>query len=1042
MILRPQAGPVCFHRGASSFSFHENGTCHCFTFGEDLINSVITTCADGTPGGIALRFRDGDRITGILPLTGRGSRYRLYRSEIGLRFCSEQKNIRAEVLFLPAGEGAWLWQVRLLGCSRPFDLLYMQDIGVCNRAAQRSNELYSAQYLAHHPIRSGNGYVIASRQNQPHGNRKPCLWQGTLAGTITRFSTDAEQYFGFAFRGGSDPKAWYADLESKVLQGESACVALQTETVCSDDARFTFFGLYQPDHPQPVAPGEMPDLSLFGALLSPAYSAEISWEEIPVPRPGYTAPYVSPEISEAEISRRYPERCLEERDPEGRLLSFFLPDYTHVALQRKEFLCNRPHATILTTLFDPDHLPDNLLTSTACMNGNLACETVIGNTSFHRLTSVNRCAFDFLPFSGTRLLIEKDGVWQALGIPACFEMSFHGARWLYLLPEDQMLVQVWMAANSSAMRISVQSENARQYHFALTMQCVLGEHEHDHAIRLEERNGAVRLTPDPETRPAYPELYYEIRPDRPYTLHQDDILFKDGQVRNGTLLSLVLAPCAGFSVDILADQYGAAPQPAKSMEEEGAAYRRAYREFLGNLSLRLPAEPDTALRVEHTAYWYLHDAMVHYCVPHGLEQTGGAAWGTRDVCQGPFELFLATRHLPLAGETLRAVFAHQHRNGVWPQWFMFDRYRAIFADSSHGDVIFWPLKCLGDWFFEGGSPDILDVPVAWLEEEEPPRALSEHIEAALTNIENSFIPGTDMLCYGNGDWDDTLQPAEAALRKRLASSWTQALAYQVMFRLTETLPPPMAERAGRLKARLGAGYAHMVPDGVPAGFCLVEDDGKITPMIHPRDTRTGIRYRLLPQTRSILAGLAHGAQAERQLRIIRENLLGPDGAHLLSSPTRYSGGNSVIFCRSEQAANVGREVGLQYVHAHIRYVEALAAMDRGEEAWDALLRVTPPLLSYSVPNACPRQSNVYFSSSDACVADRYEFEARYGDVLHGSIPVRGGWRLYSSGPGIWIARLLKDLLRIGRGKPLLGPGMTGLECDCFDVSFRGKESPR
>ena len=36
--------------------------------------------------------------------------------------------------------------------------------------------------------------------------------------------------------------------------------------------------------------------------------------------------------------------------------------------------------------------------------------------------------------------------------------------------------------------------------------------------------------------------------------------------------------------------------------------------------------------------------MVHLTVPHGLEQYSGAAWGTRDVCQGPVELLLALEH--------------------------------------------------------------------------------------------------------------------------------------------------------------------------------------------------------------------------------------------------------------------------------------------------------------------------------------------------------------------------------------------------------------
>jgi 1,2-beta-oligoglucan phosphorylase len=41
--------------------------------------------------------------------------------------------------------------------------------------------------------------------------------------------------------------------------------------------------------------------------------------------------------------------------------------------------------------------------------------------------------------------------------------------------------------------------------------------------------------------------------------------------------------------------------------------------------------------------WLAHNAMIHLTVPHGLGQYTGAAWGTRDVCQGPVEFLLALR---------------------------------------------------------------------------------------------------------------------------------------------------------------------------------------------------------------------------------------------------------------------------------------------------------------------------------------------------------------------------------------------------------------
>src|SRR5690625_6780694 len=60
----------------------------------------------------------------------------------------------------------------------------------------------------------------------------------------------------------------------------------------------------------------------------------------------------------------------------------------------------------------------------------------------------------------------------------------------------------------------------------------------------------------------------------------------------------------------------------------------------------------------------LHDALpiymlVHFSVPHGLEQYSGAAWGTRDVCQGPVEYFAAMEKYDHIREIIKVVYSHQ-----------------------------------------------------------------------------------------------------------------------------------------------------------------------------------------------------------------------------------------------------------------------------------------------------------------------------------------------------------------------------------------------
>ena len=83
-------------------------------------------------------------------------------------------------------------------------------------------------------------------------------------------------------------------------------------------------------------------------------------------------------------------------------------------------------------------------------------------------------------------------------------------------------------------------------------------------------------------------------------------------------------------------------------------------------------------KVNALAWWYTHNMLVHYSVPHGLEQYGGAAWGTRDVCQGPTEYFMATQNYQSVKEIIKTVYSHQYEDdGNWPQWFMFDRYYQV-----------------------------------------------------------------------------------------------------------------------------------------------------------------------------------------------------------------------------------------------------------------------------------------------------------------------------------------------------------------------------
>jgi 1,2-beta-oligoglucan phosphorylase len=173
-----------------------------------------------------------------------------------------------------------------------------------------------------------------------------------------------------------------------------------------------------------------------------------------------------------------------------------------------------------------------------------------------------------------------------------------------------------------------------------------------------------------------------------------------------------------------------------------------------------------------------------------------------------------------------------------------------------------------------------------------------------------------------------------------------------------------------------------------------------------------MQYRLLPMTRSIISELFSPQQVQDHVRLIEAHLTFADGVRLMNKPVPYKGGVRVFFRRAEEAANFGREIGLQYVHAHIRYIEAMCKIGLASKAYEAILQILPLNIQEHVRNAKTRQNNTYFSSSDADVKDRYEAEHLFEALRAGNVPVKGGWRVYSSGPGILINQVITNFFGI------------------------------
>jgi cellobiose phosphorylase len=947
-------------------------------------------------------------------------------------------------LWLHPQHKLWLWRVEVANTAASAvscDAILVQDVGLGDRGFVMNNEAYASQYIDHHVARHPRcGAVVMSRQNLKQSSGHPWVAHGCFEGAAG-FATDAMQLFGPPYRDADEIDAGL-DLPSERLQHEVACPIIQSPTVALEpggQAAWTFFGLFEPDHAEASSDADLSKIDQAQRALDDFAAGPAAACEPVRSLLQDAAPVVARLLDQATIAERYPERSHEER-ANGQLISFFMPDgrhNRHVVLRAKERMVPRRHGTLVRS-GQGMLLDETTLCATCWMHGVFAAQLTIGNTGFHKLFSVSRDPYNITRASGLRILLAEGGRWRLLAVPSAFELGLSDCRWIYRLDERTVTVQAIAAGDDPAMQwnIAVEGEPCR---FLVFGHLVLGERELDHAGRIEidAANRRFAFRPDPKSLwgQRYPDAVYHLVTSTPAAIEAiggDEQLYADGKPRGGAYVALRTQATSELRFAVV----GSITDP-RAAERLAAKYARGVDDaamlapaarYWAHVTrgLRLAGDGPDVAALDTLFPWLAHNAMIHLTVPHGLEQYGGAAWGTRDVCQGPVEFLLTLQHDEPVKEILRIVFAQQHESrGDWPQWFMLEPYGAIRDRHSHGDVIVWPLKAVCDYIEATNDLAFLDEPVGWRREDDAETtarkdSVAAHVDKLLATVRERFIPDTHLIRYGEGDWNDSLQPADPKMRDWMVSSWTVALLFQQLNRYAEVL-----KRAGQSSEARGLNdlaaamredfNRHLIRDGTVAGYALFDPDhAEPELLLHPSDTRTGLRYSLLPMTRSIIAGLFTKEQAQHHLRLIRDHLLFPDGARLMDRPVAYHGGVERVFRRAESAAFFGREIGLMYVHAHLRYGEAMAVLREADALWEVLLIASPITVTERIASASPRQRNAYFSSSDAAFPDRYKASAEWQRVRDGTIAADGGWRIYSSGPGLYTNVLIAHALGVRR----------------------------
>jgi cellobiose phosphorylase len=1004
-----------------------------------LVNQVFGSPLGSGIGRLLLRPRGGE----VIEAAGPGARGGVGGAPDRFVWEGETDGLRHRVtLWLDQRDAIWLWRLDVENrgaAAIECDAILIQDLGLGARGLVLSNEAYASQYIDHtigdHPR---FGKVAMSRQNMEQFGRNPWVAHGCIEGAPS-FATDLIQLFGPEYRAAGEQAPHYgADLPGIRLQHEAACAAIQSHPVAiapGATASLTFFACFQPHHPTATGDADLADLDIIETLAH-----GLRAQDIPLAAPPRSilqnAPLLSGQPASPElIARLYPERMHEEtRD--GALLSFFAPDGAHnrhIVLAAKEGRMKRRHGAILRS--GQALLPDEETASaTFWMHGVFAAQTTIGNTALHKLFSVSRDPFNITRAGGLRLLVDRGAGWRLLAVPSLFEMGLSDCRWLYRFDDGAIDIRASAWADDAALLwdVSVEGPPCR---FMLYGLVVLGEHDYRHAGHIEVDEAAKRLSFRPESNwlwgQTYPQAIHHLvtsTPEAVEAVGTGALLFETDAPRAADAYAAMrTGPTTHFSFALvgalkdetlaarLAEKYSASLDRGSERAKADASWSR-----LTN-GVRFPRKTPADAALDTVFPWFVHDAVVHLAVPRGLEQYTAAAWGTRDVCQGPIELLLPLGHHGPVRDILRIVFAQQYeRAGDWPQWFMLAPYGQIRDRHSHGDVIVWPLKAICDYLEATGDHAFLDEPVAWTGDDFTQTAHSDplrvHLDKLIATVRERFIPGTHLIRYGLGDWNDSLQPANPAMRDWMVSSWTVALLYQQLTRYAEVLrragdTPKSDDITGLAAAMRGDFNRSLMPDGIVAGYAFFKPEGGDPDyLLHPRDDGMDINYSLIPMTRSIIAGLFTPEQARHHLQIIREHLLYPDGARLMDHPIVYHGGLEINFRRAESAAFFGREIGLMYSHSHLRYCEALGVLGELEAAREALSLVNPISITETLPHASLRQRNAYFSSSDAAFPDRMMASSEWRCVRDGSIAADGGWRVYSSGPGIYtrLALLLRS----------------------------------
>ncbi len=963
-------------------------------------------------------------------------------------------------LVLAPADTTWMWKVALVNHGRnttTIDLIYVQDIGLTEVGGEL-NELYVSQYIDHHELHDHqHGRLLCSRQVQLVPGRYPWLMLGST-GRVRSLLTDGMDFFGPTYRQTGIPAALTQPTLAGLRQGETAVAALQEqpfELAPGETTQRGFCARFRDHHPNRTTDTD-------ADAFAPALAALDAATADAVPHPDDAKPPLQScfsttallpvdDLDAGELDHFFGTARRNEETENRTLLSFFTDDLRHVVLRQKEAQVDRPHVNAVQT--GTAMLPnDSHFTSTSFMYGIFHSHAAQGNSCFNALLSISNNPLNIYRYTGQRIFATIDNTRYQLGVPSAFEMSRHGSRWVYKHGAYLIQVRAWAMPDQPVLRLDIRCLSGGPCVFSITNHLHAKNEWH---TSIDTRIGEILFSPgiNSPIHERFPAGRYRMTINSPADIEsitQDEAIAENHTGHNPEFLVITTHPVSEFGLNIAGELNGPITQVGSANDaswKAAAAQTASHEQSLCrglDLNVARLTDPAVAAGIRGIIPWYLLNMQMHFLTPHGSEQPACGAWGTRDVCQGPIELLIAAERYEEARGTLALIFANQQTNGDWPQFWAFDRYRNVRADDSHGDIKFWPILALGAYIRASNDVEFLDQPLPFCNRDgsqaDEVANVAEHVERTIALICKTCVPGTHLTAYEEGDWNDSMQPADPSLKERLTSAWTVALNYQA-FRAYEEVcrhigNAAIASRLDELCIRIREDFnRYLIQNGTVAGYGIIEPSGAVTHLLHPSDEKTGIHYRLLPMIRGVISGIFTPDQASHHLALIEAHLKGPDGARLMDRPPAYHGGETGYFQRAESSPFFGREIGMMYMHAHLRYAQCQACAGKAELFLNALRQASPIGLTKLVPQSEPRQANCYYSSSDAAFHSRYEVDAHYENIQLTNMTFKGGWRIYSSGPGIYVGLILTQLLGLQNAfgytlfDPVMPKALDGLEAE-------------